>query len=64
MVTVIFFIEPSVVSIVQDAAPFTAGFVSRVNVCEPPVYPSPVLLTVIVDNFSVVMRRFVSDNSP
>ena len=46
------------------AVPFTAGFVSSVTVDEPPVYPSPVLLTVTVDNFSVEMRRFVSDNSP
>ena len=64
MVTVTFFSEPSLVSIVQDAVPLTAGFVSNVSVDEPPVYPSPVLATVIADNFSVEMRRFVSDNSP
>ena len=64
LVTVTVFSEPLLVSIVQDAVPFTAGFVSSVTVAVPPVYPSPVLARVTVDNFSVDMRRFVSDNSP
>ena len=64
LVTVTVFSEPLLVSMVQDAVPFTAGLVSSVTVAVPPVYPSPVLARVIADNFSVDMRRFVSDNSP